>query len=163
VTDETLSWSVEDHLRNGEASIAEIGPVDPKDARVCFHLTPITYDESEPWSDQASYNLRAKPLFDALGLPLDIDYVGGTSGIEAWETAVPTVSWLHARVPALAELANAAGLEFGGWSFEPREPRNASYVSCGPSLNVVNRYSPEGQAAIDELMAIGSKSKVSDQ
>jgi hypothetical protein len=162
VSDEAPVWTLDEHLRRGEDVIKQLPTVEAKDARVCFHLTPADYDDEEPWSEEASYNQRAKPLFDAASLPLSVDYVGGTSGIEAWESVVPTVDWLHQRIPVLMDLANEAGLQFAGWSFEPREPRDISYFSCGPTLNVVNRYSPEGQAAIDDLMASTSSSKAVD-
>lgn len=153
--DDEPIWSIDDHIRYGEAVVDQILPMEIalEDSRVCFHLTPVDFDDSEPWSEEASYNRRAKPLFDALGLPLDIDYVGGTSGIEAWETVIPSVDWLHLRIPALIDLAECIGLHFDGWSFEPLKPRDASFLSCGPTLGVVNRNSPEGQAAIDELIA----------
>lgn len=160
-----LTWSMDDHIRYGETVIAEIlaMEIETKDSRVCFHLTPMDFDDSEPWNEEASYNLRAKPLFNALGLPLDIDYVGGTSGIEACETVVPSIDWLHLRVPAIIDIAHRAGLNFDGRSIDPLKPSDASFLSCGPTLDVVNQSSPEGQAAIDELMASNEASKAAEQ
>ncbi|WP_150125423.1 hypothetical protein [Sphingomonas sp. LM7] len=162
MSDEVPTWTLDEHLRRGEEVIGLLPTVEADYARVCFHLNPADYNEEEPWSEEASYNQIAKPLFDAARLPLSVDYVGGTSGIEAWENVVPTVEWLHERIPVLVGLADRAGLQFGGWSFEPREPRDISYFSCGPTLDVVNRYSPEGQAAIDDLIA-SSTSKAVDK
>jgi hypothetical protein len=153
---------LDEHLRHGEELIGRLPSVEADDARVCFHLTPTTCDDNEPWSEEASFCQRAKPLFEASGLPLDVDYVGGTSGIEAWENVVPSVSWLHARLPVLSEIASQAGLQFDGWSFEPRQPRDASYFSCGPTLDVVNRNSPEGQMAFDDLIASIETSKTAE-
>ena len=126
--------------------------LDKTDPWVCFHFEPVEWNEDEPWNEEATYNKRARPLFDALPFALDVDYVGGTSGIEAWEAITPSVEWLNVRIPALFNIAAQSSLSFSGWSFEPREPRNFTFVSCGPNLRVFNANSPEGKAAIEELV-----------
>ena len=148
-------WSLDEHLRRGEVAITMLlmsSDIDKTDPRVCFHFEPVEWNESEPWNEEASFNQRAKPLFDALSFHLNIDYVGGTTGIEAWETVIPSIKWLNERLPAFVDIASQSGLVFSGWSFEPHEPRDFSFVSCGPHLRVFNAYSPEGRAARDKLI-----------
>jgi hypothetical protein len=154
IENELVHWSLDDHFREGATTICELlscEGLEKSDPRVCFHLTPIEWNEDEQWGEQAAYNRLAKPLFDALPIALDVDYVGGTIGIEAWETAVPSIEWLHARIPALVDIAIRSGLMFAGWSFEPLQPGDFSFVSCGPHFDVVNASTPAGRAAIEEL------------
>lgn len=154
--DERVEWSFSDHLRHGEAMlsrIASLANVEGLEPRICFHLKPLELDDDEPWSVEASFCQRAKPLFEKRLAMLDVDYVGGTSGIEAWEDVMPSLAWLHERVPALLALASDAGMLFDGWSFEPKAPRDFSFLSCGPTLQVFNANSPEGQEAIQALIA----------
>ena len=147
-------WSEEDHLRHGLETVAEIEKLAEHEQiipRTCFHLTPITLSDDEPWSDEASFCQQAKPFFEALNFKLDIDYVGGTSGIEAYDFEMPTEVWLRERVPALLDIGVKTGMLFEGWSFEPTEPEDFSYMTCGPTLEVFNSKSPEGIAAIEQL------------
>ena len=159
------NWSLEEHLLHGAevvASILSVQGVHEADPRVCFHFEPIEWNEEEPWTDQASYNLRARPLFETLPFSLNVDFIGGTSGIEAWEQVLPSLEWLHARVPMLIHIADQTELLFAGWSFEPIAPRDFSFFSCGPALNVVNANTAEGKAAIDELIADADVMKAKD-
>jgi hypothetical protein len=148
-------WTLGDHLGHGETAIAKLlsmPGIQETDPRVCFHFYPNDNIDDDNWGDDAAYVARAKPLLDALPFWYGVDYVGGPSGIEGWEKVVPSIAWLHQRIPPLLEVATRADLYFGGWSFEPVSPRNFAFVSCGASLDVVNANTPEGRAAIDDMI-----------
>ena len=149
-----MTWSASDHLAHGLQTIRNIeaSPLFSEyKPRVCFHFAPSEPSDDEPWGEGASYCVKARPLFDSLEHSLDVDYVGGTSGIEAYDSAMPSERWLSSRLSEVMGLAGEAGLIFEGWSFEPIEPADATYFSCGPTLEVFNSKSPEGQAAIEQL------------
>ena len=124
-------WSLADHLMHGGKAVADLRDQDTTSShepRVCFHFSPLEINDDEPWSEQASFCQAAKPLFEALPFRLDVDYVGGTSGVEAWEYVMPSDEWLCARIEPLIDLAEKARLDFNGWSFEP---------SGGPFISVI--------------------------
>ena len=159
------AWSQEEHLDNGLKLVDQIrsSPLATRyKPRICFHLSPTVLSDDEPWSEEASFCRRAKTLFEALPDGLDVNYVGGTSGIEAYEYVMPSADWLRARLPQLWSIAGTANMHFDGWSFEPIEPAEASYFSCGPTFSVLNSKSPEGRAAIAQLTRDANKTGEND-
>ena len=63
----------------------------------------------------------------------DVDYVGGLSGIEAWQSVLPNIAWLERTLPIVSDVADKSGLVFVGWSFEPRI---GPFLTVSPTLNV---------------------------
>ena len=150
-----VNWTLNDHLRNGEiviSNLLSIPRVEETDPRVCFHFSPVDDADDDLWGEEASYIALAKPLLDVMPFWSSVDYVGGFSGIEAWEKVIPSIPWLHERIPSMLNVAAQSRLSFDGWSFEPHSPRGFSFLNCGPDLGVVNAATPEGRAAIDELV-----------
>jgi hypothetical protein len=132
----------------------------PVVAPICHHFTPRNADEHEEWGSEGAYCARAKPLFEGLShgqyRELSIDYIGGSSGIEAWEGGWPTIEWLHFRVRQMVEVAAQAGLIYQGWSFEPPE---GPFVAGTIGLSVWNAATAEGQEKIQELIRDAERSR----
>ena len=129
-------WTLEDHLRHGRAAVREIANAPPEAVsgpRVCFHLYPLTSDDNENWGMEAQYCQRAKREFEDCAQDIDVDYVGGHCGIEAWQDIVPIEDWLTQAIPLVWGIATKANMSFAGWSFEPR---SGPYISVSQTVNV---------------------------
>ena len=134
--EDTEEWLLEDHLRHGRTALSQILALELDSGvkpRTCFHFSPEVFDEREPFGETSSFCIAARPLFGKLPFELDVDYVGGTSGIEAWDDALPNEEWLVGRLESLMLLADQCALRFDGWSFEPR---GGPIISISPTLEV---------------------------
>ncbi len=141
--EETLSemdeedWCLEDHLRKGRSAIKTISETFSGDTpRVCFHFYPQKDGYGDSWGMEADYCQLAKREFDSLQEEFDVDYIGGWSGIEAWQNVLPTEKWLYDTFPLMWEIAQKANLSLDGWSFEPSGGQTISV--CG-STSVFDR------------------------
>jgi hypothetical protein len=112
--EEALPWDLAAHIAAGMAAIARIesdgaryGP-EP----ICHHFDAVDPVDPINVSVEATYGDLA-PRFAALGVEFLPDR------LEAWETARPEAEWLNKRLPAIFEAANASGLEYQGWTWEP--------------------------------------------
>lgn len=135
-TEEHRDWTLDEHLAHGRAAVDEISLLPPDaiaEPRVCFHLSPTNSDDDDNWGMDAGYCLRAQATFAHFCGEFDVDYVGGLSGIEAWQSVLPSIEWLERTVPIVFGIADKSGLAFVGWSFEPR---SGPFMSISPTLNV---------------------------
>jgi len=55
------------------------------------------------------------PRFQALGLDFLADR------LEAWEIEKPDRAWLDKRIAGVIEMAEQSGLQYLGWTWEPRD------------------------------------------
>jgi hypothetical protein len=121
--DEPLTWSLEDHLREGRLAVAAIErQPQANDAQpLCHHFSEVRPVDPDKVSVEGTYALLT-PAFEALGLSFLSDR------LEAWENSQPTLLWLELRIPALVQAASAHGLVYEGWTWEPRgkQPLGAS-------------------------------------
>jgi len=137
-------------LEVGKAALSDIdalGAIDPAACHVCYHFFCPADEENDRWDEDAECVQLSKPIFDAMPFDVEIDGIGGSAGVEAWENAYPTIAWLNDRMPRMLEVASAAKMNFLGWSFEPK---NGPIVSAG--VNVMNASSPEGRSIIDGMI-----------
>ena len=107
------------------SEIAEAGPFIADSAWCCFHFLTVDEDEGR-WEEAVQI---AGPLFDALPFEQKVDYISEYIGIEAWENLIPDRWWVEDRLPRMFEIADASGLNFVGWTFEPLEPRRIFQAS----------------------------------
>ncbi|MDT7536013.1 hypothetical protein OVY48_21680 [Sphingobium sp. SA2] len=140
-----------DHLLEvGKAALSKIdalGAIDPATCHVCYHFFCPADEENDRWGEAAECVQLSKPIFDAMPFDVEIDGIGGSAGVEAWESVYPTNTWLNDRLPRMLEVASAAKMTFLGWSFEPKK---GPIVSAG--VNIMNASSPEGCATIDGII-----------
>ena len=130
-------WTLEDHLREGRSAIKSISEgFSDERPRVCFHFYPIEDGYSEAWGMEADYCQLARREFDNFGEDFDLDYVGGWSGIEVWQSVLPTEEWLENTFPLMWGLAERTKLTLDGWTFEPL---GGPIISSCDSTSVFNR------------------------
>ncbi|WP_370032749.1 hypothetical protein [Qipengyuania mesophila] len=130
-------WTLEDHLLEGRSVIKSISDgFSGEMPRVCFHFYPIEDGYDEAWGMEADYCQLAKREFDKFGEDFDVDYVGGWSGVEAWQKVLPTEEWLEKTFPLMWELAGRTKLIVDGWTFEPF---GGPIISSCDSTSVFNR------------------------
>jgi len=131
--DDTPTWTLAEHLKAGEAALDEIqgDPARAASAQpVCHH-----FDEIEPTD---MLQVDREDIYTAVSKQLsDLGVVFAADRLEGWETSAPTHSWLGQRIPGLFHAANAAGLIYCGWTWEPtgRQPVGAS------TLTIINNRS----------------------
>lgn len=125
--DDIPAWTLSEHLKAGEAALAEIQADRERAAGaqpICHH-----FDECEPTdilrADRHEIYATASDQFSTLG----VDFAANR--LEAWEISSPNFQWLNQRVPALFQAADEAGLIYCGWTWEPkdRQPISASTVT----------------------------------
>jgi hypothetical protein len=102
--------------------------------RVCHHFAP--YSDAEHREDllSAPYIGPLVGALEELGSGFDIDVVGGSFGVECSEEVSPTEKWVRLRVPQMCQIAEAAGVHYDGWSWEPS---GKPPVVASPNLSVL--------------------------
>lgn len=91
---------------------------------ICHHFSPYAVDATNE-EMLTRDDLRGLAAALASSHPtFDIDLIGGSFGIECWEDGAPTLEWVKARIPQMCTIAQAAGVHYDGWSWEPpgRQP-----------------------------------------
>jgi hypothetical protein len=116
---------------------------------VCFHFGAPD-GAGDVWGEETEYCKKAREVIASLNCDFDVDYVGGWSGIEIWESVLPTLSWIEQRIPQMFAVAVASGTTFQGWSFEPRGDQG---FTVSQSVRVLDGSSDETRALIDEMKA----------
>jgi hypothetical protein len=70
--------------------------------------------------DEAEERARLRILVPSLSKHgLDVDAAAGALFVEAWELAMPSKRWASETVPRMCAIADEAGFEYEGWTWEP--------------------------------------------
>lgn len=121
------------HISEGHLAIALIAKrpeyLIPQD--ICHHFSEVIPEDPMAVSVSEKYG-HLVPHFAELGL----DFL--TDRLEAWEVAIPKSDWLEARIRSIFIETRSYGLNYEGWTWEPREGQPLGATN----IEVINNRTP---------------------